>query len=163
MRQRFFREINNMDLSKHCLVCDNKLFDFKNGTRCSLTNERPNFKDKCRDINFAKNLEETIKEINTEYELVKKTKSISYANFVMFLLISAAVILTGFLIGKHALDKGVISTVPLIIMGVGISILPLASGPLNKYRQHISVAKQKKHQLDELLLKYNIKYLFFRF
>lgn len=147
-----------MEIAKHCQICENQLYNIEFGSKCKLTNKKPDFREKCPDIIFEKKYEERIKEVNTEYELVQKTKLISYANFVFFLIVSILVILAGYLIGKYALDKGVISTVPLIIIGVGIMILPLASGPLNKYRQDISIARNKKDKLDKLLSMYNIQY-----
>ncbi|WP_339697833.1 hypothetical protein [uncultured Roseivirga sp.] len=147
-----------IDLSKHCQLCDNQIYDIQSGTKCGLTNKRPNFTSKCPDIKFETNYEERIKEINTELELVKRTKSLSIANFIFFIVISLAIVLGGYLLGTYAFDKGVISTIPLTIMGVGILILPLASGPLNKYRQKIKITQKRKLELDELLLKYNIEY-----
>ena len=147
-----------MNLVKHCELCDNKLFDFANGTTCGLTGEKPTFKDKCPDIKFEENYESQIREINTEHHLVKITKANSIANFIVYLVISLTVMAAGYLIGKLAWDKGVISTVPLIIMGLGVLILPLAAGPLNKYRFAMSVAGKKKADLDNLLARNNIKY-----
>ena len=66
--------------------------------------------------------------------------------------------LAGYLIGTYAFDKGVISTVPLIIIGVGFLISTRAVGPITYYRQHMVVAKMNKTQLDELLLKYQVEY-----
>ena len=147
-----------MDLTKHCQLCERQLYDIQSGTKCGLTNERPNFSGKCPDIKFETKYEDKIKEINIEYELVKRTKAISIGTFIFFITISIAVIVGGYLLGTYAFDKGVISTVPLIIMGTGVLILPLASGPLNKYRWGMKIARNKKNELDELLANYNIQY-----
>ncbi|MEK6478572.1 hypothetical protein WJR50_13595 [Catalinimonas sp. 4WD22] len=147
-----------MNLASHCRICENQLYDIEVGTRCSLTNDRPSFREKCSEIRLEKKYENIIKEVNIEYELVRRTKLISYANFVFFLLVSVLLISAGYFFGKYGLEKGVISTVPLIIIGAGILVLPLASGPLNKYRQSIAVAKKKKEELDKVLALYNTKY-----
>lgn len=140
-----------MNQTNHCQLCELQQYDIHTGTRCDLTNDRPDFKDKCPDIVFKDKYQAKIKEINIEYELVKRTKATSISNFIVFLILSIATIAAGFLIGKYGLDKGVISTVPLIIMGVGVSILPLASGPLNTYRWGMKIARKKKKELGALI------------
>ncbi len=151
-----------MNLSTHCNLCENRLFDINTGTRCNLTGQRPEFNNTCSDIKFGERIEKVISEVNIDLELIKRTKNISYGNFVVFLLISLAFIGSGVYLGIYLLTFSstsiVISTVPFIIGGIGISILPKASGPLNKYRQGIAVANENKQKLDALLIQYNIEY-----
>lgn len=64
----------------------------------------------------------------------------------------------GYYIGKYAFDNGVISTVPLIIIAIGLGILVFAAGPLNKYRNELAIAKNNKEKLDEVLNLYKIDY-----
>lgn len=75
-----------------------------------------------------------------------------------FFAIGIAVIVGGYLLGEYALDREVISTVPLIIMGVGLAPFGMAFGALNKHRQEIKVAKSKKNKVDEVLNEYGIEY-----
>ena len=77
---------------------------------------------------------------------------------MVFLIIGLVVIIGGYLLGKYALDNGVLSTVPIIIMGIGLIPLGLAFGTLNKFRQEIEVAKSKKDRVDEVLSEYRIEY-----
>ena len=77
---------------------------------------------------------------------------------VIFTIISIAVVCAGFYLGKYAWEGGVISTVPMIIIGIGLGILVFAIGPLNKYRNELSITKQNKEKLDEVLDLYNINY-----
>lgn len=147
-----------MDLAKHCELCDNRAFDVQTGTTCILTNERPRFKKKCSDVKFENNYIARIKEVNIEYYKVSSTKNLTIANFIFFLSIGIAVMVGGYLLGALAWEKGVISTVPLIIIGVGFLIIPMATGPLAKYRQGMGVERNKKTQMDGLLASYNIEY-----
>ena len=147
-----------MDLTKHCQLCENQLVDIQTGTTCALTNKPPDFREKCPDIRFEDKYEEKIREINIEYDKVRRTRGISYANFFFYITISIVIMVAGYLIGKYALEKGVISTVPLIIMGVGVLVLPMAAGPLNKYRTTMKIARKKLTELNELLAIYNIQY-----
>ncbi|NMM48147.1 hypothetical protein [Marinigracilibium pacificum] len=147
-----------MNLSKHCQLCENRQYDINTGTKCKLTDQEPSFQKKCPEIKFDEKLDNTIKEINTEYELVKRSKSLSIGNFIFFLVVSIAFIGTGIYLGVYIFDKGVLSTVPIIVIAVGIGVLPLASGPLNKYIQGIKVAEKKREELNEVLDLYNIKY-----
>ncbi|MEB2776568.1 hypothetical protein SYJ56_14690 [Algoriphagus sp. D3-2-R+10] len=86
------------------------------------------------------------------------TKSLNIAHFVMYMVIGITVMLGGYLLGSLAWDKGVISAVPLIIIGVGFSIIPVATGPLIKFSQDEKIVKDKKSKMDELLKSYNIEY-----
>lgn len=147
-----------MDLTKHCQLCDHKIFDFHKGSRCGLTEEKPHFNRKCGEILFGQNKEARIKEVNIEYELVKRSKALSIANFAFFLLLGVGVMAGGWLLGVYAFEGGVISTVPIFIMGVGLSFFPLSFGPLNNYRQGMAVASKKKKELDDLLRMYYIEY-----
>lgn len=158
-----------MDLTKHCQLCDHKIFDFHTGSSCGLTEEKPHFNRKCGEILFGQNLEARIKEVNIEYEQVKRSKALSIANFVVFLLLGVGVMAGGYLLGAYAFERtsnsgaligkgGVVFTVPLIIMGIGLSFFPLSFGPLNNYRYGMAVAGKKKKELDDLLRMYNLEY-----
>jgi len=147
-----------MDLARHCELCDNRAYDVQTGTICSLTNHRPKFDKKCPDIKFGDNHINQIKEVNINYHKVASTKKLSIANFIVFLTIAVLIVLVGYLLGAYILESGFISTVPLIIMGTGVLIIPLATGPLVKYLQAIKVERNKKSRLDELLASYNIEY-----
>ncbi|GAA4277986.1 hypothetical protein [Aquimarina mytili] len=147
-----------MNLARHCELCDNQTVSLKDGTTCILTNKKPEFNKTCSKIDLREKFEQKLKEVNIHYEQVKKTKIASYVNFGIFLFIGLFVMFGGYYLGKYALDGGVISTVPFIIMGVGFLILPMAFGPLNRYRQDINAAKNKKDKVDEVLNLYNIDY-----
>lgn len=147
-----------MDITKHCQICDHRIFDLENGIRCGLTNQKPQFEATCQNAFFDKNLEQDIEDINVKYKLVGQTKALTYANFVVYLVVGFSIIIAGYLVGVHAYNHQVLSTVPLFIMGAGVPVLGLAFGPLNKYRQEMSVAKQNKEELHRLLELYQIEY-----
>lgn len=132
--------------------------DFKLGAMCGLTSKKPDFHQKCNVIKLDKDFESKIEAINIEYEAVKKTKVDAYGLFVFYLIIALAIIITGYLIGKYALESRVISTVPLIIMGVGIAPLGMAFGRINHYRTRINIATKKKKKLDTISQMYGYKY-----
>lgn len=149
-----------MNLARHCELCDNQEKSLKTGTTCGLTQRKPEFNRTCSKIYLNDKFKNKLKKINVEYEKVKRSKTITYTYFIVFLSISLAVIIGGFLFGKYVLDNGVISTVPIIIMGVGLGPLGLAFGALNKYRIDIEIAKSKKEKIDEILSLYSITYNF---
>ena len=147
-----------MDLARHCELCDNQKINLEVGTTCGLTERKPEFNKTCSKIELNEKFEKKLKSVNIEYENIKRKKTLTYTYFIVFLLIGIAVIVGGYLLGKYALNKRVISTVPLIIMGVGLAPLGLAFGNLNNYRQSIQVAKNKKDKVDEVLNEYRIEY-----
>ncbi len=150
--------MNTINLSKHCQLCENKLFDIETGTTCGLNNRKPNFNGICHKIKFGENLKQVTKKINLEYELIKNTKNMSYYNLIFYLSISIGTMFLAYFIGKFGLESGVISTVPLIIFGIALSVLPFAFGPINKYNQGIKIAKKRKEALDILIKKYHLEY-----
>ena len=102
--------------------------------------------------------ENKLKSVNIEYENFKRKKLLTYTYFGVFVIIGIAVIIGGYLFGKYVFDSGVISTVPIIIMAVGLAPLGMAFGTLNKHRQEIEIAKNKKDKIDEVLNEYRIEY-----
>lgn len=147
-----------MDLARHCELCDNQKISLEFGTTCELTNRKPEFNKTCSKIQLNEKFENKLKSVNIEYENFKRKKTLTYTYFVVFLIIGIAVIVGGYLLGKYALGKNVISTVPLIIMGVGLIPLGMTFGTLNKYKQEINIVKSKKDKVDEVLNEYRIEY-----
>lgn len=147
-----------MNLTNHCKVCDNSDFNLKTGTICGLTNDKPDFKSTCSKIDFNKKIEEEIIQVNEEYELVKSKKSLSYANFYVFLSLGIIVMFADYILSQFIFDKGFVSTISLFIFFVGVSFIPLSFGPLNKFKQNMGVATEKKNTLDAVLALYNISY-----
>jgi len=147
-----------MNLARHCELCDQQLSSLKEGSVCALTNHKPCFVNICSKIELNEKFENKLKTININYYKVKKAKTLTYIYFATFIIIGIGVIIGGYLLGKYALDSGVISTVPIIIMGVGLAPLGMAFGALNKYRQENEIATINKDKIDEVLEKYNIQY-----
>ncbi|WP_298904109.1 hypothetical protein [uncultured Psychroserpens sp.] len=128
------------------------------GTLCGLTGKKPDFQDKCGVIKLESEFKEQIEKVNIEYESVLKTKTDTIGHIIMYSVIALALFIGGFLIGKYVFDRGVISTVPLIIMGIGLGPLAIAFAPLNKYLTDLKIAKKKKDTLDTLCGKYGYHY-----
>ena len=147
-----------MDLARHCDLCDNQKTSLKVGTTCGLTDRKPEFNKTCPKIELNEKFENKLKTVNIEYDKVKRTKTLTYIYFGVFIFIGITVIIAGYLLGKYAFDSGVISTVPLIIMAVGLAPLGMAFGTLNNFRQKHEVAKSKKDKIDEVLNEYRITY-----
>lgn len=147
-----------MDIARHCDLCDNQKTSLKVGTTCALTDRKPEFDKTCPKIALSEKFENKLKTLNIEYDKIKRTKTLTYIYFGVFIMIGLAVIIGGYLLGKYALDSGVISTVPLIIIAVGLAPLGMAFGTLKSFRQKQEVAKSKKNMVDEVLKEYRITY-----
>ncbi|WP_282043048.1 hypothetical protein [Winogradskyella flava] len=148
-----------MDIRKHCQLCNHQIVDFKTGTICGITQRKPEFVNKCINAKFDDKLESKIETTNVEYERVLKTKWIVYTNFIVFLIIGVAVILAGYFLAEYLLKFRVIAAAPFIISLVGLLfVLPLATGPLNNYKNDLRLAKAKKDDVDRVLDLYGIKY-----
>jgi len=147
-----------MDLVRHCDLCDNQKISLEIGTTCELTDRKPEFNKTCPRIELNEKFENKLKTVNIEYDKVKRTKTLTYIYFGVFVIIGIAVIIGGYLLGKYALGSRVISTVPIIIMAIGLTPLGMALGTLNNYRQKNEVTKRKKEKIDEVLNEYRISY-----
>lgn len=147
-----------MDLARHCILCDNQVVSIKEGTTCKLTNKKPDFDTTCKTIELNEKFEERIKKVNIEYQNVQRTKTDTFGHVIIFSIISLSVIIGGYYFGSYAWQHGVISTVPLVIIGVGLVVLVFAFGPMNKFRNDLAIAKSNKDKLEEVLNLYNIDY-----
>ncbi|WP_452597539.1 hypothetical protein [Pontimicrobium sp. MEBiC01747] len=147
-----------MNNAKHCVLCDNKIVDYKTGVICSLTNKKPDFQEKCNVIKLNNTFKSKITETNIEYEAVLKTRTDVYGMFIFYLIIALAIFVGGYLLGKYIFEAGVISTIPLIIMGVGIIPLGMAFGPLNYYKSSLKIASKRKKELDKIARLYGYSY-----
>ncbi len=142
----------------HCKFCYNQIIDFSKGTLCNLTNEKPDFEKTCMKIKLEEKFEKEIKSINIELEAVIKTKIDVYGMFIFNLLIAAAFVFSGVFLAKFILISNVISTIPIMVMGIAIIPLGKAFGPLNYYFLNLKIAKQKKERLDQVCLLYGYNY-----
>lgn len=146
------------DLSKHCKVCENRLYDFKTGTRCKITDKRPKFNNHCRDIDLGKSLIKQIQEVEANLKMVLDSKGQMLLNAIVFGAVSIAIILLGLFFGLYLFDAGWISPIPLIIMVAGFAVLPFAAGPVNKYNRSLKRAKEEKQGLEKLATLYKFDY-----
>ncbi|MFT7050055.1 MAG: hypothetical protein ACJAZK_000644 [Psychroserpens sp.] len=147
-----------MDLTLHCKLCDHKIIDFKTGTLCGLTNRKPDFKNKCSVIKIQDDFKEQIETVNIEHDAILKTKTDTYGHLIMYVLLAIALVLAAFLLGKFILDKGFISTIPIIIVTLGFSVLGVALAPLNAYNSNLKRAERNKEALDTIGNMYGYKY-----
>ena len=143
---------------KHCQLCENQILDAQFGSRCALTNDRPDFGKRCLDKRFEEKYEKRIREVNEEFEQVKSTKGSIITHVLTYGIISLGMMISGFVLLKFILEKGVFANVTLIIMGSGFLVIPYALGPWVKFKQQFQAVRKKKEELDEILELYNIQY-----
>ena len=147
-----------MELARHCELCDHQKVNLQVGTTCGLTDRKPEFYRTCSKITLREKFDNKLKIVNIDYEKVKRKKVLTFIYFGTFVLIGLALLVGGYLLGKYAYTNNVISTVPVIIMGVGIAPLAMAFGTLNKYQQSMEATRRKKARIDEVLKEYKIEY-----
>lgn len=103
-------------------------------------------------------MEQEIRARNIEIHLIERKRFDAHGKFVLFFVIGLGLIYGGYYIGAHALDSGVISTVPLVIIILGIGAIGFAFSPLNFYYRALNAAKRKKQRMDDVLNIYHIRY-----
>lgn len=150
--------------TQHCLLCRNQSHSKMNGVICGLTKEKPTFGKFCSSFQEEDELPGLVASPNLGLEIIQRSKPIVIGHLILYLIIGLIIIVSGFLIGKYAFDNRVISTVPLIIMGVGVCTLPISLAPWISFRQKLGVAMHRKEVLDQVLSEYGIRYnIHFRF
>ena len=147
-----------MKRAAHCRLCNHQEVELKKGTICGLTNEKPDFPNTCPSINFSDRLEAKIKEVNTIYENIRRRTTLTYIYTALILTISLSVMVGGWYLGKYVYATGALSTVPIIVIGIGFLLFPAAFGPLNFHRRDLKMAREGKEKLDKILSLYNMKY-----
>ncbi len=148
----------NLELAKHCQLCEHQIINFDRGSLCELTDSNPDFVNTCPNIKFGNKLEKSLVEINISHQRAKKAKPLAYVMFIFFLLLSMAIMVGGYLLGKYVLSAGVISGVPIVLFGVGVVVLQLGFGPFNKWKSDWSLASEKKSRVDSILAMYKVGY-----
>jgi magnesium-transporting ATPase (P-type) len=147
-----------MDKVKHCALCEHQRVNFKEGSVCELTNLKPDFIINCGKIEMKEKFEIRLKETNVALFLLKKDQFLTYLYFALYLIIALCFVIGGYFLGAYVLENGVFSTVPLIIMLVGLVPLGIAFGTLNSFNLNLKMAKIKKNEIDEVLKAYGIEY-----
>lgn len=147
-----------MKQSEHCRLCNHQEIDLKVGTICGLTKKKPDFNNSCPTINFSEKLEDKIKEVNVTYENIRRKSTLTYIYTIVILTISISVMIGGWYLGRYVYNAGVISTVPLTIIGIGFLLFPVSFGPLNFHRRDLKLAKAEKNKIDDILSCYDIDY-----
>ena len=156
-----------MDITKHCQLCDHQIIDFKAGTFCGKTNRKPAFVNVCASAQLDSKLESRIESINMDYQIILNRQKPVYKNFIIFLVIGVASIITGIYLIPYVVKvddysfpiyKMLTYSSIYALFGGFLYLIPLATRPLLKYINDYRLAKSKKDQLDMILKKYNIGY-----
>lgn len=146
-----------MEKFKHCSLCDNHIMDMQTGIKCGLTKEKPSFEHKCDKVIFQDKAFHDIEEVNFHYKFIQRKKAKIYFNLVVFSGIAGFFVLSGLVGGVLLFENGVISTGPLIMIGIGLAILPIPMRPWFNYLQEVGGTKDKKKQIDNLLKIYGME------
>jgi len=147
-----------MKPAEHCLLCEHRESHFQTGAICGLTGIAPNFKGKCDVIDLGNTLKSKIEEVNVALHLVEQTKAATIVNALFFTGISLAVAYGGFALNQYVLEMGYLAAMPWVIVVLGISILGLAIGPVNKYRTRLQIAQGNKRMVDDVVTVYGLDY-----
>ena len=152
-----------MELTRHCDLCEHKKSDFKLGLVCDLTSRKPAFNKTCSQILLRDLFEEKLKQINLEYDQLNRKRLLTYSYTVVYIFIGLVVMFVAYYFGTYIYNVSNrtsirLYTYPLIIFAVSLAPMAMAISTLINYLQHIKVAKNKKEDLDKVLVLYNIKY-----
>ena len=140
------------------MVCENKKVDFTTGSYCGITDKKPKFLEKCRDIKLGDTFEKRLLEVNIDLEKIKDSKSSVVLEVVTFTSMSVGVLIAGILLWQFIWDSGYIATLPIVVMGAGFLGITKYLGPLFKFKQELGTAQSRKEDLDKFLELYGVTY-----
>ncbi|ANQ47608.1 hypothetical protein MY04_0226 [Flammeovirga sp. MY04] len=131
----------NKELNKHCRLCENRVFNLNEGTKCGLTNQYPKFNHRCKDIKFGSILSREIKEFTVELHQLKQKQ---FKVNIKFYISLVAVGLVGIfclyifisMVGiyeEHSFQGGRALQIPLYILGVSATAFFKGIYPYTKY------------------------------
>ncbi len=147
-----------MNVSDHCLICDNSKQSVSYGIICDITDKKADFVGECTKSKFNKKLIERIERIEFDYWLIKDKKLLTILNVIFFLTLSAVLISSGYYLWMYIYTKGLVSIIPVILFFIGITVLPQAIGPLRKFLSDKRINDDKFKRLVEVLKIYDIDF-----
>lgn len=147
-----------MNTLTHCVLCEHQKLDLATGTTCGITNKKPDFFKTCPKIEFDEKLDSKIKRVHIELKTAQNEKLKVYFHLFFFFILGVLTLLGGYYLGSRSFSNGVISTVPLIVMGIGIFLFIVGISPLYKYYQKLNVLIANKNDLDTVIDVYGIQY-----
>ena len=147
-----------MNFSEHCDLCENEIANLDTGLSCKLTNQYPNFKHTCPEINLGEKFQDKIETINLELKRVKRNKKSVYIYFYFLIIIGFIIVIGGDYFIKSTFKSVYTLKIAFGIISVGITFLVVAYSILNRFRKKLRNAELEKKELDVFLMKYRIDY-----
>lgn len=147
-----------MKQTEHCVLCDNKITDFKIGAVCGLTNKKPDFQDKCGVIKLDEHFKEKIIEANIKYEAVIKAKTNNFGFFFFYLIITILIFVMTYVVVKYAINSRLVASMPIIILSISIITLGKAFSYINDYYNQKRITKKTKDKIDTIAALYGYQY-----
>ncbi|MFP4844929.1 hypothetical protein [Winogradskyella sp. PE311] len=147
-----------MNLTRHCVLCENQITSLSIGSTCKLTNKAPDFYKKCVSLNLGDKFTNEIHKSNLELHLILKKKNTSYLKVLIIAIIGIF-----FIVGNGFLTDGFrplryYSVYRTSVIGVGVLVLINANFSLQNFLNELKSAKSKKRRIDEVLDTYGIRY-----
>lgn len=146
---------------RHCEVCRNRSFS-REGIVCSLTNDKPQFRESCKEFRPKDGFAKHLIDVNIDYEQLKKLRFDVFAFGIIFISIGLFLIVGILVAYSHLLDRGYIAggKVVVIVVGIGLLVVAMGLSPIISYRRRRVVVNSRKELLDAILMKYQISYDF---
>lgn len=68
----------DLELAKHCQLCERQIINFEVGSLCELTQKNPDFVGTCSEILLGEKMEKNLTEINIAYKKAVDAKPVVY-------------------------------------------------------------------------------------
>jgi hypothetical protein len=151
------KDINN---TQHCQLCNHQLFEIQTGTKCGLTNMRPDFNTSCGKASFSRKLEKMLIKRHLEYKELYSSRIAIHLKSGLYIGIGLAIIIGSYWFAVKLDDAGWISTIPFITAGGGFLQMLISIRPSVAHQQKLTVAEERIQELNSILAAYHLSYTF---
>jgi hypothetical protein len=103
-------------------------------------------------------MQEKVFEANYKLKIVSDKKGSTMLHLYTFLSFSIVILIATYVFTIYLWELGWMSSITLTITAIGLGLIPFAVAPLNKYMRTLSVAKENKKKIDDVLNIYSISY-----
>ncbi|PKG50963.1 hypothetical protein [Olleya sp. 1-3] len=147
-----------MDITRHCILCENQVKDLDTGLTCKLTKKAPDFYKKCPNIKLDKMFEYELHQANLNLHLILKKKNINYTKIIILAIFGIIIILGNEQITNTLRPLNYYWVYRVSLIGIGILIIINANFKMQSLLSQLKSVRFKKSKIDNVLDKYRIIY-----
>ena len=147
-----------MKMKRHCDLCQHQVLSLKRGSVCGVTKKKPDFNGTCIKIRFGSKLKDELGELHVNLEdLIMRKKRLTIS-LIIKPIFGSIVVVIGYLLRQHILNKGFIAFIPAFIIAVGFYLIKSPFSINNDLTLEIQQIENNIKDIDTFLKMYQVSY-----